>query len=126
MGYGGAIMAHEASIRFEDIEFQDNTSKELGGAIAVNRSIVQLAGSIFESNDGILGDGDALYIADDLDDAIDGSYVYCDPSVPVSFCYGFDDGTAIYEIPGGSHSNTNCQQVGLSDTFSERCPNYIP
>jgi predicted outer membrane repeat protein len=126
MGYGGSIMAQEASIRFEDIEFKDNISHENGGAIAVNRSIVQIAGTIFDVNDGLIGNGDALYIADDLDGQIDGTYVFCDPSVPVSFCYGFDEGTAIYEIPGGLHSNTNCQEVGLSDIFSKQCPNYIP
>jgi predicted outer membrane repeat protein len=125
-GYGGAVYAVEASIRLEDIEFEDNVANRDGGAVAVNRSIMQFASTTFEVNTALNGNGNALFIGDDLDDAIDGSYVYCDPIFSVSFCYGFDDGTAIYELPGGNHSNTNCQEVGLSDIFSERCPNYIP
>jgi hypothetical protein len=132
-GVGGAILAFEASIRFEAVTFANNEIlgetdvSNGGGAIAVNRSIAQLAGTVFEENDaGQGGNGDALYIADDLDDEIDGSYVYCDPNTQVSFCFGFDDGSAIYEAPGGSNENTNCREVGLSDIFSESCPNYIP
>ena len=125
-GYGGAVYAVEASIRLEDIEFENNVANQYGGAISVNRSISQLASTTFEINTAVGGNGNALHIGDDLDDDIDGSYVYCDPLLAVSFCYGFDDGTAIYEIPGGNHSNTNCQEVGFSDIVSERCPNYKP
>ena len=126
IGYGGAVYAVEASIRLEDIEFESNVANQDGGAIAVRRSITQLASTTFEVNTARNGKGNALFIGDDLDDDIDGSFVYCDPLLLVNFCYGFDDGTAIYEIPGGNHSNTNCQEVGVSDIFSERCPNYIP
>jgi hypothetical protein len=126
VGYGGAVYAVEASIRLEDIEFEANVANRDGGAVAVNRSITQLASTTFEINTATNGKGNALFIGDDLDHDIDGSYVYCDPIFSVNFCYGFDDGTAIFEMPGGNHSNTNCQEVGLSDIFSDRCPNYIP
>jgi predicted outer membrane repeat protein len=120
-------MSYEASMRLEDVEFDDNVSNEQGGAIAVNRSIVQLAGTTFETNDARGGNGDALFIADDFDDEIDGTLVYCDPVLRVSFCYGFDDGSAIFETPGGNlNMNTNCLEEGLSDIFSKKCPNYIP
>jgi Chlamydia polymorphic membrane protein (Chlamydia_PMP) repeat len=124
VGHGGAIMAHEASMRLVDIVLEDNMADGLGGAIALNRSLVQIASTTFERNDGRSGNGDELYIADDLDDNIDGTNAYCDPLLPVSFCYGFDDGTAIFEVPGGRNTNTNCQEVGLSDIFSRKCPNY--
>ena len=120
------MMGHEASMRFEVVEFNDNVSIEGGGAFAINRTIAQLAGSTFELNYVSKGEGDALFIADDLNDEIDGSYVFCDPTAPVSFCYGFDNGSAIFEVPGDVNPNTNCQEVGLSDIFSEKCPNYKP
>lgn len=124
VGTGGAIQGYEASMRFEEVDFSDNASLRSGGAIALNRSITQLAGTIFEEN--VATNGDALFIADDLDPEIDGTDVYCDPSAVVSFCYGFDDGSAIYEVPGGLNVNTNCREVGLSDLFSQSCPNYKP
>ena len=123
-GDGGAVLAVEASIRLEEIEFDDNAANLNGGAVAVHRSIVQLASAIFKQCTARGGNGQALYIGDDRDETIDGSYVYCDPVLAVSFCFGFDDGQAIYELPGGNFSNTNCQEVGLSDVFSEQCPNF--
>jgi hypothetical protein len=64
VGAGGRIRGFEASMRFEEVEFSDNTAWGSGDAIAVNRSITQLAGTIFEEN--VASNGDALFIADDL------------------------------------------------------------
>jgi predicted outer membrane repeat protein len=120
-GFGGAVIGQLATMRMETVTFDMNTASEAGGAIAANGTILQLAGSLFLDGN-TAKEGYDIYIADDKNVSIDGTFVYCDVKMAVTFCSGIDSG-AIFEVPGDKFVNTNCPKDGLDEfTNVVDCP----
>jgi len=130
-GFGGAVFGREAQFRANDVLFEKNEAKESGGAYASAKSLAQFSGTVFVDNKARGAGGNDIYIADDLEprDGGIGSFVWCDPDIPVSFCNEFETGEetgeAILEMGEGNSFNTNCVFEGQEATSVVVCEPFL-